>query len=164
MSIPNRPNTISSTNGIVTEAAKILKVADFDQWREQWPARQEKLKTEYCREYGFETLTDEELIALGRARRKLEECDGCNGRFCNKIYEKFRRPQISSQDGRLKIGTVMCDVWHREIFGENCLRAGLPSKYAAKTFADYDTTPDNERAVKMAQWFLDGKRKKLILL
>ena len=138
-----------------------MKGFNFEQWQAEYAARREKLKSEYCAEYGLKSLTDSEFCDLERARRQLQECDGCGKVYCNKVYEKFRRPLITTQDGRLKIKTVLCDVWLKEVFGEECQRAGIPLKYAARTFDDYEITAANARAVKTAQWFLAGDPKKV---
>ena len=140
--------------------SKLLVGFDFEQWQAERKARRERLKPEYCAEYGVKNLTDDELDKLEQARRLLKECDGCSKLYCYKPTQKFHHPLITVQDGRIKIETVLCDVWLEECYKERCQRSGIPMKYATRTFADYKVTADNERAVKLAQWFLSGERKK----
>lgn len=163
----NRQNTTSSTNG--SESGKkietaplsdILKGFDFEQWKAARAERRAKLKDEYCAKYGLKTMTESEISALNEAEFRLKECTGCGHVYCNKATNKFHRPLITIQDGQLKIETVLCDVWYRECLPEQCRKAGIPDKYATRTFDDYEITADNGRAVKLAHWFLDGNRDK----
>lgn len=159
----NRPNTPSSTSGNakpLTRLSEILVGFNFEEWQAQRTAHREKLKPEYCAQYGLKVLTDEEFNTLEEAKIRLKECAGCNGCYCNKAVAKFHRPTITTQDGRLKIETGLCEVW-REVAGkEQCRKAGIPGKYTARTFADYNVTADNERAVKLARWFTADTRDK----
>ena len=154
----SRPNTTSSTT--LARLGEFMEGFNFEEWQAEYAAHREKKKREFCAEYGLKSLTDGELSDLDRARRQLKECDGCSKEYCNKALEKFRRPLITAQDGRLKIETTLCDVWFREVFDEQCRISGIPAKYAARTFDDYEVTEDNERAVKLARWFLADERQK----
>ena len=154
-SMQNRPNMTS-----LTRLSDILVGFNFDQWQAERNARREKLKPEFCAKYGLQSLTDEEAGKIEYAEFQLKECVDCSERFCNKATKKFRRPLITSEDGKLKIETVLCDVWLKECYKEQCQLSGIPMKYATLTFKDYTVTADNEQAVKLAQWFLSDNRQK----
>ena len=114
--------------------------------------------------YGLKSLTESELSDLDRAHRRLKECENCSKKYCNKATEKFRRPLIRKEKGRLKIETVLCEVWLNEYFEEQCQLSGIPLKYARRTFEDYEITAENEQAIRLARWFLADKRKKGLYL
>ena len=140
--------------------SEVLASFDLDKWKAANAERRAKLKDEYCDKYGLKTMTEQELSALDEAEFRLKECDGCGHVYCNKAANKFHRPLITVTDGQLKIETVLCEVWYKECLPRQCRKAGIPGKYAARTFGDYEVTADNNRAVKMARWFLDDKRDK----
>lgn len=140
--------------------SEILRGFNFEEWRAKRNARREKLKPEYCERYGLKTLTDREFDDLEQAHFRLKECEGCGKRYCNKATEKFRHPLITARNGQLKIETVLCEVWLKECYKEQCRRSGIPMKYAARTFEDYNKTAENEQAVKLAQWFLADNQNK----
>lgn len=160
----------STTSSAISEAEPLTKLSDilagfnFEQWEAKRKARREKLKPEYCAKYGAATLTDSEFSALETAELRLKECDDCNGFACNKVTEKYRRPRISAIDGRLKIETVLCDVWLNTAGKKQCLKAGLPMKYSARSFEDYKVTADNKEAVRLAKWFVSEPRDKGLYL
>ena len=155
MSMQNHPNTTSSTS-----ISDVLRGFDISEWQIQRAERLKKLKDEYLAKYGLESLSEHEVGEIEQAEFRLRECNACGRIYCNKATEKYRRPLITVHDGQLKIETVVCDVWHKECFPKQCRKAGIPDKYAARTFADYAVTDDNSRAIKMARWFLDDARDK----
>lgn len=164
----NSPQSMTSSES--TEAEPLTKLSDiligfnFEQWQAKRKARLEKLKPEYCAKYGAASLTDSEFATLETAELRLKECEHCNGFACNKVTEKYRRPQISAIDGRLKVESALCDVWFNAAGKKQCLKAGLPMKYATRSFEDYKVTADNKEAVRLAKWFVSQPRDKGLYL
>lgn len=162
-SMQDRPNTTSSTTPLAPLGKllnEFIEGFDFEEWQANRKARREKLKREFCAKYGLNSLTEQEFADLERAQIRLKDCVACSRNWCNKTTGKFRHPQITAQDGRVKVEMVLCDVWLKKCFAEQCQTFGIPTKYAGRTFADYKVTRENERAVKLAHWFLADERQK----
>lgn len=74
---------------------------------------------------------------------RRNECENCNGLQCMKITDKYQK------DGE------KCRVWLEVVSKEKITEAGIPGKYVGKTFADYDETPENRTALRLARRFLN---------
>lgn len=86
--------------------------------------------------------TTSKLTDVERATKELEACEGCTGK-CPKAFDRYFQPVIDTA-----VRMTPCKFAR---FGSSVPR------YAGKSFVDYEVTPDNERAVKMAKWFASDK-------
>lgn len=57
-------------------------------------------------------------------------------------------------NGILYTSYAECQYGLQRRMKAKCRLASLPTKYADKTFKDYDVTDDNRTAVKMARWYV----------
>ena len=152
-----------------TDFTPLAEILPFErisvsEWEKKLAEKRTKLKPKFEERYGLRDLTLEEVGKIDAVELRRTECNGCNGQWCNKATEKFRQPLIISDNGKLKIETALCRVWREKAYKEQCDRAGIPNRYIERTFADYQVTADNERAVKLAHWFTSEPRDKGLYL
>lgn len=91
-----------------------------------------------------------------KAERDLNYCARCGGECV--LTPRYMRPRIEGTRIKLEV----CP--ERFKAGVKLLEwTAIPERYAGKTFADYEVTADNERAVKLAKWFLSKGERGLYL-
>lgn len=125
--------------------------------------RAQAMIRDYQRRYGFAKLTIAQANEICRAELELAECKGCVGLPCQKQCHKYKIPLTECWDLKGSIPFVACK-WKGEVLKEKSLQNGLPLKYLEKSFADYKTDAENERAVKIAKWFITKKPAKSLYL
>lgn len=124
-----------------------------------------RLKPIFEKKYGLRNLTNAQISQIDAAEHWLKECQDCNLEYCQKAIKPFLQPVIGKDaDGNLKIEWTGCPVWNDFGYEEKSWRNAIPEKYLGKTFADYQTTRDNIRAIELAHWFLKEKRDKGLFL
>ena len=139
--------------------------ADFQQ------KLQEKIPS-YEKNYGFKQTTQSEksletVKKIVRAEEELMRCQNCVGAPCKKEADKYSVPQVEGWDFKGSIPLVPCKwaaMATAEIAKNRFAESNIPLKYADKTFADYEITDDNERAIRLAKWFITKKPAKSLYL
>lgn len=101
--------------------------------------------------YGFADLSKWQVDEIERAEKELAACGGCNGQ-CLKLNNQYFVPVIRNING-LNIAYAYCKFGEQRRITAQCRKASIPAKYADKTFADYEITTENQRAVEGAKWF-----------
>lgn len=115
----------------------------------------EQVKPVLLEKYGFDDLDKWQVNELERAEKELAACDGCTGQ-CQKSDNQHLVPVIRNING-LNIAYAYCKYGEQRRITSLCRKASIPAKYADKTFANYDITADNKRAVDGAKWFTQLK-------
>lgn len=69
-----------------------------------------------------------------------------------------------TDDGSLRIAHAFCKYGEMRELRRQCGKSFIPLKYAQKTFDDYEVTPDNEKAVRGARWFVREKPERGLYL
>ena len=80
-SMQDRPNTTSSTTPLAPLGKllnEFIEGFDFEEWQANRKARREKMKREFCAEYGLKSLTEQEFADLERAQIRLKDCADCS--------------------------------------------------------------------------------------
>lgn len=113
-------------------------------------AKRQEAKPRILAEYGRVELTDEEIYKVLGVATELNVCKACTGQ-CLKA-EPYSRPKVSVVNGTLQISSKPCEYAQQSRFKAEATLAQIPAKYAKKTFADYETTPENAQVVKKAKW------------
>lgn len=129
----------------------------FDDFLAELKREQSKRETvgaaEIRRRYG--KLSDEEVSKIRSAQCLLKDCEKCAG-GCSRLRHRYRKPIIAVENGRAEISFVDCP--HAQNYVKYIAkRVRVPPNYIGKTFADYEVTPDNERAVRLAKKFCESK-------
>lgn len=95
---------------------------------------------------------------LELAQLELTECEHCTG-HCLKSSYRYSQPDLGA-DVAMRLA-MDCDIPRRVCkYALECnlrkvlSRSMVPAKYADKTFANYEVTQDNERAIKLAKLFI----------
>ena len=129
------------------------------QLKAEAPAREaqyQKAARPLSKKYGLDIESDrsrlKKLIAAGQ---RLEVCASCAG---NCFFPEMREFETYSISATGEVSWVPCQIEVKRRVAEK-----IPKKFAAKTFDDYEQTPDNRRAIGMAHWFLDGGDRGLYL-
>ena len=138
----------------LTQSLNTLKTRlgkDFEAIKAEAKARREKARPRLEATYG--KLTDAAIDKILRAEDELATCEKCGG-ACP--YDE-RKPVIKSNGA---ITYELCEYGLRR----RAMEAKIPPQYLGKTFADYEVTPDNSEAVKIAKWFVADKPPKSLYL
>lgn len=109
---------------------------------------------EFEKQYGVKLLPTE-LLELRRARREMNQCKECCGLPCRKEENRGQYPEVIIENGRFYVISKICR--HYRCSAEATLKAGLPRRYANKTFADYEETRANGEALKAAKKYAATK-------
>lgn len=113
-------------------------------------------------QYGVTSNSD--IRAIDNAERELAECDNCNGEPCRKAQNRYFKPVIVVENGKARIPNAFCKIGERRHLRRECGRVQIPAKFVGKTFNDYEVTPDNRQAFKIACWFVKNKPDKSLYL
>lgn len=74
-------------------------------------------------------------------------------------------PIIKKTDGGgLWIPHAFCKYGEMRELRRQCGKSFVPLKYAKKTFDDYESTPDNAKAIRGARWFVSEKPERGLYL
>ena len=120
--------------------------------------RREKARPRLEKLYG--ALSNGEIDKILSAESINVLCEGCAG-TCRQVQKNYRHPVIASD------GTVTyerCEYGKALRLQRKSEAAKIPLQYLGKTFADYEVTPDNAEAVKIAKWFVSEKPPKSLYL
>ena len=102
-----------------------------------------------CVQYGLDAVQDEKRVRmLLKAQARQKDCQECNGLNCRHGGIRDYEGVFISPEG--EVHETDCPIRLQEK-----MKMILPGRYAKKTFADYEVTVDNKRAVGYARWFLD---------
>ena len=111
----------------------------------------------YCNvdnEYDLATLY-ERVKASQRCAATCPKCSGLPCRF--KLGEKGIETKVRLDKVVIYYSSYFCEkVMHARLL-DNCALIGVPARYIDKSFKDYEVTADNERAIKMVQWYVAEK-------
>lgn len=111
----------------------------------------------------YDVSEDWEVKAIDGAERELEQCQGCTGE-CQKLTDRHMIPVIRKINGAVNIAHAFCPHGEQRYLSARSKKAGVPDQYADKTFADYEVTTDNRRAVDLAKKFCTLKPSKGLYL
>ena len=127
----------------------------LDKIRAEVALQQAQRKAELENKYAIK-LADDEVDALSRADRGVENCKACIDYYCDRLRgkEMYWQPTIKIVAGKAIIGRERCPRW-RFYLNDLCARAGIAKIYRGKTFADYQVTADNREVVQMAKWYVE---------
>lgn len=128
--------------------------ADFEAILAKAKERREKARPRLEAIYG--TLSDKAIDKILRAQSELELCKDCDGN-CRTAQQNYRKPVIE-RDGF--VTGALCKYGMAARLKRKGETAKIPLQYLGKTFADYEVTPDNAEAVKIAKWFVAEKPPK----
>ena len=134
-----------------------------EMWKE---VREENsaLKAQLQARYGFQEI-EGWINQLLQAEKEAAQCEGCKGEPCTKkIGCEYQFPIIRNVDGKPQIVNARCKFGEIVALKNGCKRCRVPFKYAAKSFADYEETPDNREALQMARWYAAEKPDKGIYI
>lgn len=110
-----------------------------------------RLRPVYEARYGLSKLTDEAVRRVRNAEAELTRCQGCGGQCRGMGYT---RPVIATVTDYGQIRYELCEWGLKRRLERKCHGGEFPNRYFDKTFADYEITADNERAVGYAKWFV----------
>lgn len=159
------PETEAELDNPLTPLEAIISPEWLAQMQRQLAEKKARLKPQYESKYG-RTLTDEEYRKIENAEHKLKECRNCNGHYClkgNLGWLPYHYPRITVNSNGVTTEMVLCDVWRKVAYKEQCDKAGIPRKYSKLSFDDYEVTNENADAVKLTHWFLRNPKKGLYL-
>lgn len=92
----------------------------------------------------------------GAATCEVSDCGGCTGVPCRKTVDRYWVLDID--------GYRQCKYAQEATASRGFKQSGVPAKYAGKTFADYEVTKVNERAVGWSKHLCDKKPAKGLYL
>ena len=113
----------------------------------------DELRRQLQAEYEQKRLDYHDIREIERAEKELAQCDKCNGEKCHKSDNVYLKPVIDNLNGHYHPCYMQCKVAALVSMRKKFKRAAIPTKYANKTFNDYEITADNESAVRGAKWF-----------
>ena len=139
-------------------SAKIIELPT-DSWvAEKAYAAQFNRERRAALEHEYGKMTEAEFQAADKASWRLEQCRKCVGDCYNQ--PRYQTPTLERVNGHLTVREEYCR-WYYE--PKNASRMQIPHRYLGKTFADYEVTADNVKAVKLAKWFLSKGERGLYL-
>ena len=126
-------------------------------------SKQSRLQAELSRireKYGLDA-DDSMILELANAEREIAECETCTGEPCKKSHNQyFRRVIKHDEQFGYVVFVKMCEFGKKHFLRSDSKSCEIPPQYAGKTFNDYKPSRDNERALKMARWFVEKKPPK----
>lgn len=106
-----------------------------------------------CEEYGLDAQADKRLVGdLIRMKNQLAICAKCTGEQC--AFGNYVQPYARGVGKDIEVYSCEC-AYGRHKRLTTWAKKFVPKRYADKTFADYEVTAVNRRAVGMARWFLE---------
>lgn len=143
-----------------------VRLGNFDvkEFRRQYKARKERERPRILAQYGLAEADDATIGEILDAEEKNALCNNCKGESCQKVTEQYEKRLIKIDGHSVQIEKVKCAVGMTKSLQEKCRQCFIPQKYVSKTFADYEVTSDNVRAVKMAHWFIEEKPSKSLYI
>lgn len=148
---------IVNLQGALTSAeqTRCLTGQDVERTRARNKARFEQIAPRIRERYG--DIEDWEVRAIAKAEAGLAECRGCDG-DCRKSVNRYFQPAVLVDERwGLSITNGLCPAGVQRMLRRECGLAEVPMRYAGKTFADYEVTGDNGRAVALAKKFCEVK-------
>ena len=127
---------------------------EVEKWRAAAKAHNEKMRPIYQSRYQLTELSNSEIREIEMAEADASECTRCNGSKCHKGNNRYLKPIIGEQDGRVNILYAICPLKTRRDMTDRLERMKVPAQYQSKSFADYEITADNRRSVGIAQWYI----------
>lgn len=140
---------------------QVINGKTIAEWQEEVRAHTAAVKPQYLAKYGFSELENWQVNQIDQAEREAAQCEGCKGETCRAGY---MYPIVRNLDGELSIAYARCKWGELRAIRNGCKRARIPTKYAEKTFVDYEVTADNREAVQQARWYISEKPTKGLYL
>lgn len=127
--------------------------------QEQMMSRRRARLKSIAKEYG---VSENEADRIAYAQDELAKCAKCQG-FASCPFEPTSRgftPVIKVVEGLPEIRYGLCkyaiEVDRKAEAESRLARSGIPERLRCKTFDDYEVTPDNRHAVKLAKELSKG--------
>ena len=147
--------------------SEVLKVTP--RWLEEFKAELEERSTanrkqhlqRVLKQYGLKQVSDTELSNILYAENQNAECETCDGEYCRKgiVHDQYLRYEVTANGSVIKVDCEVGERRRQAKLAEKSRLCLIPAKYFGKTFADYEVTTCNARAVKMAKWFVKDMPK-----
>lgn len=106
-------------------------------------------------------MTDREKREVTDSAR---QCSQCLGLPCRKTSYRNQLPQIVEANGQQYVMTEICRHVQEETLIKKCRNAGIPRRYASKTYGDYRETAQNADALAISRWYIASKPRRWIYL
>ena len=120
---------------------------EMEEYRRELAIQQAK----YEKQYGVPKLTPGDVLRLKQQEREAEICAKCCGQTCAKPSNQYMELKVKPEQGQLYFVNEECEYGAAMRLTKESRRAGVPARYASKTYADYYETADNALALKAAQ-------------
>lgn len=150
---------------LATNLGQSINGRTIAELQEELRAESDTLQPHYQKKYGFEELERYDVHQIQQAEEEAAICEGCKGEPCTKrAGSDYMYPIVRNVDGELSIAYARCKWGELNALRAGCKRARIPTKYAERTFADYEVTADNRDAVQKARWYISEKPQKGLYL
>ncbi len=140
---------------------------DIDAIRAANKARREATFKRFSELYPDAFISEQFIFEVQLAESEEKPCENCKSYPCSKTKNQGWRHQVSNEDGVLVIRFGYCRYCRQFLrqrkINQQFKTAKIPALYLGKSFADYEKTPDNEKAVRMSKFVIDNPDNGLYL-
>ena len=135
-----------------------------------YKARATPVRDIYAEKYHLtpaQAAIDDNIVNLMDYEEDIKPCEGCNGEDC-KQSSMYSQPTLIYDGDRIRLkSSVTCKIRQRVLKMQRLERdfnqAAIPIRYQGLSFKDYQMTPDNGEAIKLAMSSIVDDKKGLFI-